>query len=253
MQKVHSQEEVRDLEKDLITGRYKSDREGAVLVSGESEQVRRSTGNKSGGKSGKQSTAEKAARNNSAKKQPEPSAKVRKNRAKTSAEPPKKRSAHTEEQSDSIKTPSVMKLIEDTTEMENQVIAAGKSRIPRQLRGIEPLSRVIRREAEAEKQLEEKQSRPLVTRELTEMVAQEESAAILARFNGCDCEVCRSELARRAAEELPARYIRLPEGEGLDWSGFTDEERLLIGSVKKSVTSAMIRLMMGNRRRNFHG
>ena len=54
-----------------------------------------------------------------------------------------------EEQAVSVKTPSVMKLVEDTAAMENQVIAAGKSRIPRQLRGIEPLSRVIRREAEA--------------------------------------------------------------------------------------------------------
>ena len=147
----------------------------------------------------------------------------------------------------------VMKLVEDTAAMENQVIAAGKSRIPRQLRGIEPLSRVIRREAEAEKQMEEKQSAPLVTRELTGMTAEDAAPSILARFNACDCEICRRELSRLAAEELPARYIRLPEGEGLDWSGFTDDERVLIASVRKSVTTVMIRLMMGNRKRNFHG
>lgn len=222
-----SGEEMRE-HNNIITDRYENDHDGAVLVAKEDEPVR------------------KPAERPSGRKKPSGSGKKA---------PPKKQgkqAAQTGEQSPSVKTPSVMKLIQDSEELENQVIAAGKSRIPRQLRGIEPLSRVIRREAEAEKQLEEKQSAPLVTRELTGLIAEKEAPEILARFNACDCEVCKGELARLAAEELPARYIRLPEGEGLDWDGFSDDEKLLAGSVKKSVTTVMIRLMMANKKRNFH-
>lgn len=225
---------MREQEKNAITDRY--DSEGAVLVRREDEP---SVG-------GNPAPRKKSAESSGKKRES-----GRKTAKKPGQEAPK--APHTEEQAVSVKTPSVMKLVEDTAAMENQVIAAGKSRIPRQLRGIEPLSRVIRREAEAEKQLEEKQSAPLVTRELTAMTAEDTAPAILARFNACDCETCRRELSRLAAEELPARYIRLPEAEGLDWSGFTDDERVLIASVRKSVTTVMIRLMMGNRKRNFHG
>lgn len=225
---------MREQEKNAITDRY--DSEGAVLVRREDEPA--VVGNPAPGKRVTESPGKK-----------------RESGRKTAKKPGKEapKSPHTEEQAVSVKTPSVMKLVEDTAAMENQVIAAGKSRIPRQLRGIEPLSRVIRREAEAEKQMEEKQSAPIVTRELTGMTAEDAAPSILARFNACDCEICRRELSRLAAEELPARYIRLPEGEGLDWSGFTDDERVLIASVRKSVTTVMIRLMMGNRKRNFHG
>lgn len=222
-----SGEEMRE-HNNIITDRYENDHDGAVLVAKEDEPVR------------------KPAERPSGRKKPSGSGKKA---------PPKKQgkqAAQTGEQSPSVKTPSVMKLIQDSEELENQVIAAGKSRIPRQLRGIEPLSRVIRREAAAEKQREEKQSAPLVTRELTGLIAEKEAPEILARFNACDCEVCKGELARLAAEELPARYIRLPEGEGLDWDGFSDDEKLLAGSVKKSVTTVMIRLMMANKKRNFH-
>ena len=145
-----------------------------------------------------------------------------------------------------------MKLVQDAC-ADNQVIAAGKSRIPRQLRGIEPLSRVMRRDAENEKRREEEQSAPLITRDLTEMVISAEAPGVLARFNACDCEVCCRELARLAAAEIPARYMRLPENADINWNGFTEEEKLLLAAAKKSAMSVMIRLMMGNKKRNFHG
>ena len=227
MRQECGEEEMRE-RNNIITDRYENDHDGAVLVAKEDEPVR------------------KPAERPSGRKKPSGSVK------KASPKKQGKQAPQTGEQTPSVKTPSVMKLIQDSEELENQVIAAGKSRIPRQLRGIEPLSRVIRREAAAEKQLEEKQSAPLVTRELTGLIAEKEAPEILARFNACDCEVCKGELARLAAEELPARYNRLPEGEGLDWDGFSDDEKLLAGSVKKSVTTVMIRLMMANKKRNFH-
>lgn len=163
------------------------------------------------------------------------------------------------EQSQSVKTPSVMRLVEERAFEENQVVAAGKSLIPRQLRGIEPLSKVMRREAEfsgREQQTEpddEVSRSPLVMRELTGMVIAECVPGILSRFNACDCERCASELARLTAEEIPARYMRLPELADLSWSGFSDDERLLIDSLKKNVVTVMIRLMIANKKRNFHG
>ena len=159
------------------------------------------------------------------------------------------------EQSQSVKTPSVMRLVEERAFSENQVIAAGKSLIPRQLRGIEPLSKVMRREAEVQRsaQPDDEVSRsPMVMRELTEMVIKENVPGILRRFNACDCEKCMSELARLTAEEIPARYMKMPELADLSWSGFSSDERMLIDSLKKNAVTVMIRLMIANKKRNFH-
>lgn len=159
------------------------------------------------------------------------------------------------EQSQSVKTPSVMRLVEERAFSENQVIAAGKSLIPRQLRGIEPLSKVMRREAELQRseQPDDEVSRsPMVMRELTEMVIAENVPGIIRRFNACDCEKCMSELARLTAEEIPARYMKMPELADLNWSGFSSDERMLIDSLKKNAVMVMIRLMIANKKRNFH-
>ena len=159
------------------------------------------------------------------------------------------------EQSQSVKTPSVMRLVEERAFSENQVVAAGKSLIPRQLRGIEPLSKVMRRDAELQRgeQPDDEVSRsPLVMRELTEMVIAENVPVIIRRFNACDCEKCMSELARLTAEEIPARYMKMPELADLNWSGFSSDERMLIDSLKKNAVTVMIRLMIANKKRNFH-
>lgn len=156
------------------------------------------------------------------------------------------------EEQQSVKTPSVMKLVEDSPLSENQVIAAGKSRIPRQLRGIEPLSRVMRREAAQMSEAERVHDSPEVSRDLTEMVIQQNAPEILRRFNACDCEQCRNELSRLAAAEIPARYIKLPELADLSYDGFSREEKLLIGSLTKTAVSVMIKMMIANKKRNFH-
>lgn len=204
-------------------------------------------------KSGKADGAEKSGASKQAK--PEKSAGSDK-----SGKPAKKAENPAEydesgEQSQSVKTPSVMRLVEDRAFSENQVVAAGKSLIPRQLRGIEPLSKVMRREAELQRgeQPDDEVSRsPLVMRELTEMVIAENVPGIIRRFNACDCEKCMSELARLTAEEIPARYMKMPELADLNWSGFSSDERMLIDSLKKNAVTVMIRLMIANKKRNFH-
>ena len=192
-------------------------------------------------KSGKADGAEKSGASKQAK--PEKSAGSDK-----SGKPAKKAENPAEydesgEQSQSVKTPSVMRLVEERAFSENQVVAAGKSLIPRQLRGIEPLSKVMRREAELQRgeQPDDEVSRsPLVMRELTEMVIAENVPGIIRRFNACDCEKCMSELARLTAEEIPARYMKMPELADLNWSGFSSDERMLIDSLKKNAVTVMI-------------
>lgn len=204
-------------------------------------------------KSGKADGAEKSGASKQAK--PEKSAGSDK-----SGKPAKKAENPAEydesvEQSQSVKTPSVMRLVEERAFSENQVVAAGKSLIPRQLRGIEPLSKVMRREAELQRgeQPDDEVSRsPLVMRELTEMVIAGNVPGIIRRFNACDCEKCMSELATLTAEEIPARYMKMPELADLNWSGFSSDERMLIDSLKKNAVTVMIRLMIANKKRNFH-
>ena len=147
-----------------------------------------------------------------------------------------------------------MRLVEERSFSENQVVAAGKSLIPRQLRKMEPLSKVIRREAEREnaEPTDEVSSSPMVMRDLTEMVIAECAPGILKRFNACDCDKCMSELARLTAEEVPARYMKMPELAEIGWSGFSVDERMMIDLLKKNVVTVMIRLMIANKKRNFH-
>ena len=113
---------------------------------------------------------------------------------------------------------------------------------------------MIRREAEREnaEPTDEVSSSPMVMRDLTEMVIAECAPGILKRFNACDCEKCMSELARLTAEEVPARYMKMPELAEIGWSGFSVDERMMIDSLKKNVVTVMIRLMIANKKRNFH-
>ena len=271
---------------DRITEHYQENPEGARLVSDEDirgGQNRQVPGKKSAGsaagkpenagkpdksanpsktaksakpvKSGKADGAEKSGAGASKQAKPEKSAGSDK-----SGKPAKKAENPAEydesvEQSQSVKTPSVMRLVEERAFSENQVVAAGKSLIPRQLRGIEPLSKVMRREAELQRgeQPDDEVSRsPLVMRELTKMVIAGNVPGIIRRFNACDCEKCMSELARLTAEEIPARYMKMPELADLNWSGFSSDERMLIDLLKKNAVTVMIRLMIANKKRNFH-
>lgn len=237
--------------KNIISERYLQESpEDARLVSGEVRTAGiKQESEKPAKKRGK--TAERKASAASEKRKPsaEPvpqSSPKRKPRASA------KKTETVPEEQPSVKTPSVMKLVEDKPMSENQVIAAGKSRIPRQLRGIEPLSKVIRREADAANRAELLRNSPEIRRNLTEMIIEEKAPEILRRFNACDCEQCCAELTRRASSELPARYIKLPELAGLDYDGFSREERLLIKSLNKTAVTVLIRIMISNKKRNFH-
>lgn len=234
--------------KNMISERYQQENpEGARLVSDESRSSPRKK--ETPGTPQKRRTPEDNEKtiSKSGKNKGTASASTKKTAKKTV-----KKSEDISEESQSVKTPSVMKLVEDNPLSENQVIAAGKSQIPRQLRGIEPLSRVMRREAAQISEAERVRSSPEVRKDLTEMVISQNAPEILRRFNACDCEKCCGELSRLAGAEIPARYVSLPELADLSYDGFTEDEQLLIKSLTKTAVSVMIKQMLSNKKRNFH-
>lgn len=150
----------------------------------------------------------------------------------------------------SSKTPQVMKLVEPHDDYINPIIVAGKGSIPKPVRGMEPLSRIMRRDAakaldESEPQVVEE----MITLNLTEEVGKENAREILRRFNGCDCEKCIAELTRLTTEKIPARYAKVTKSAA---EKNTEELREMKEPLKKSVVAQMVREMILNKKRNFH-
>ncbi len=143
----------------------------------------------------------------------------------------------------SSKTPHVMKLVEQKNDMINPTIMAGKSSIPRRLRGLEPLSRIIKREAE------EVFGGDTETYNLTALVIEEHAPEILRRFNACDCEICVETLSRLTAEMVPARFAKLRRS---TVERDLEEVRQLKDPLRRPVTSHMVRLVMQNKKRSYH-
>lgn len=145
----------------------------------------------------------------------------------------------------SSKTPQVMKLVQQQkNDMLNPTIIAGKSSIPRRLRGLEPLSRIMKREAEAVFGGDEAE-----TYNITALVIEEHSAEILRRFNACDCELCVETLSRLTAEVVPARFAKLRKR---DVEFDAPEVKQLKAPLQKTVTSRMVRLVIQNKKRSYH-
>lgn len=159
----------------------------------------------------------------------------------------KKRSAHKERSGgeQSSKTPQVMRLVEQRSDMVNPTILAGKSSIPRRLRGLEPLTKIMKRDAETVLGTGEETE----TFNLTALVIDDQAAQILRRFNACDCEICIERLSQLTAESIPARFVKLKRR---SVEQRTSEVEQLKEPLKRAVTSHMIRLVMQNKKRSFH-
>lgn len=151
----------------------------------------------------------------------------------------------------SSKTPHVMKLVSDDRPV-NPVVIAGKSRIPKQLRGIEPLSRIMRRDSEillgAEEPAEQDEE-PVVTVNLTETVIRDTVSETLRRFNACGCEKCAGALARMVADDVPARFVDIPQSGAENPAHSVPEQ---YEPIRREVLAKMIRILMGNKKRSFH-
>ncbi len=145
----------------------------------------------------------------------------------------------------SSKTPQVMRLVEQRNDMVNPTILAGKSSIPRKLRGLEPLTKIMKRDAETMFGSDEEAE----TFNLTALVIDDHAAQILRRFNACDCEVCIERLSQLTADSVPARFVKLKK-RSVERKAAEVEE--LKAPLKRAVTSRMIRLVMQNKKRSFH-
>ncbi len=142
------------------------------------------------------------------------------------------------------KTPQVMRLVEQDKNSVNPVILAGKSRVPKQLRGREPLSRLMR--AELGEEFSDREDSVVVN--LTEAAIEYEAPEILDRFNACSCHKCVEEFSRIISGKVPARFARINK---TSRSG-SRELRERMEPVRKIVLSEMIKELIGNKKRCFH-
>lgn len=145
----------------------------------------------------------------------------------------------------SSKTPQVMKLVEQKNDMVNPTIMAGKSSIPRRLRGLEPLTRIMKRDAAEIFGVDGETE----TYNLTALVIEDNAKEILRRFNACDCEICVEKLSQLTADEVPARFAKLSK-KAVEYN--VSEVQELKAPLKKMVTSRMIRLVIQNKKRSYH-
>ena len=145
----------------------------------------------------------------------------------------------------SNKTPQVLKLLEQDKSSSNPVILAGKSRIPRQLSGREPLSRLFRRQMSDE--FSDIEGTVVVN--ITQMAIEFLAPEILDRFNACSCDICVEEFSRIIAERVPVRFARISKGAQYRGSHELTER---MEPARKMVLSEMIKELIGNKKRCFH-
>ena len=156
-----------------------------------------------------------------------------------------KRSEEVKTDNSGNKTPQVMRLVEHDKNAVNPVILAGKSRVPKQLRGREPLSRLMRMDLGEEFAARWVGSGVVYH---TEAAIEYEAPEILDRFNACSCHKCVEVFSRIISEKVPARFARINRSAR---SG-SRELRERMEPVRKIVLSEMIRELIGNKKRCFH-
>ena len=143
----------------------------------------------------------------------------------------------------SCKTPRMMKLIENDKD-KNLVIMAGKSRIPEQLRGREPLSRMTRRGLGEE--FYDVDDTTVVN--ITELAIEYEAAEVLDRFNACSCDKCVEVFSQIRASKVPARFARISTSHRTASRELA--ERVI--PMRKIVLSEMTHELICNKQRCFH-
>ena len=138
-----------------------------------------------------------------------------------------------------------MKLLEQDKGSANPVILAGKSRIPRQLSGREPLSKILKQDLGDD--LSEIKSTVVVN--LTQLAIEYEAPEILDRFNACSCDKCVEVFSQIIAQKVPARFARISKSSQRRGSRELTER---MEPVRKNVVSEMIKELIGNKKRCFH-
>lgn len=144
----------------------------------------------------------------------------------------------------SSKTPQVLRLVTDSKKEKNPVLAVGKSRIPVQLRGREPLSRIIHQGIEAQSL----DSDDKIVVNITELAIEQEAPKILDRFNACSCNKCVEFFSKIISAKVPAQYARISKSAIHRPLELTER----VEPARKKVIAQMIRELIGNKKRCFH-
>ncbi len=149
-----------------------------------------------------------------------------------------------EEQKPACKTPQVMKLVQESLDL-NPVLLAGKSRIPMRLRGKESLTKIMRRDMGEEFAYSEDS----IVVNITELAIAQETPIILDRFNACSCDKCVEVFSRIIAARVPVRFARIGR------NGRSPDNRDLserVAPMRKIVITEMIKELIGSKKRWFH-
>lgn len=144
------------------------------------------------------------------------------------------------------KTPQVMRLVERDKRGKgaNLVLMAGKSRVPKSLRGKEPLSGFAAGEFE--------DSADTVVVNITELAINYEAPLILDRFNACSCDKCVEVFSMRVAERVPVRFARVSRAAQYCSLAERNELSERVEPMRKIVLAEMTRELIGNKKRCFH-
>ena len=152
------------------------------------------------------------------------------------------------EKSVSSKTPQVMRLVEKNTKV-NPGILAGKSTVPRQLRGREPLSKLMKRDTPST--YFENEDVEVVN--ISELAIKLEAPEILDRFNACSCSKCVAVFTEKVSQKVQPRFARVARRGSMGNNNARMSE--LYGRVeqmRKVVLPEMIREIIGSKKRWFH-
>ncbi len=148
------------------------------------------------------------------------------------------------EQRKAVKTPQVMKLVENPDDV-NPVLLAGKSRVPPQLRKKQSLTSLMRREmGEVFYDVED-----TVVVNITELAIEHEAPEILDRFNACSCDKCVEIFSRIISGRVPARFARVRKG-GIETGSRELNER--VAPMRKAVITEMIKELITSKKRCYH-
>lgn len=141
------------------------------------------------------------------------------------------------------KTPQVMRLVE-RDKGANLVLMAGKSRVPKSLRGKEPLSGFAAGEFE--------DAEDTVVVNITELAINYEAPLILDRFNACSCDKCVEVFSMRIAERVPVRFARVSRAARYCSLSERNELSDRVEPMRRIVLAEMTRELIGNKQRCFH-
>lgn len=141
------------------------------------------------------------------------------------------------------KTPQVMRLVE-RDKGANLVLMAGKSRVPKSLRGKEPLSGFAAGEFE--------DAEDTVVVNITELAINYEAPLILDRFNACSCDKCVEAFSMRIAERVPMRFARISRAAQYCSLSERNELSERVEPMRRIVLAEMTRELIGNKQRCFH-